>query len=167
MRSLLSTPNQVASVAKYWSQAVVGIQRPVLTVVGPADGKRREIAVGFLAVDGAAHDHMVAAPTVVAAQAVGRESSPEITASKRRHPLAETRIVMQGKVADLVHRGLKGEHALAQLSKQVGMSAVEHRAAVGNIGLSGVQVIATHGAEENLAFHAEAAIGDAAVGRLQ
>ena len=34
-RLLLSTPNQVASVAKYWSQAVVGIQRPVLVSSGP------------------------------------------------------------------------------------------------------------------------------------
>ena len=31
----LSTPNQVASVAKYWSMAVVGIQRPVLVSSGP------------------------------------------------------------------------------------------------------------------------------------
>ena len=30
-----STPNQVASVAKYWSMAVVGIQRPVLVSSGP------------------------------------------------------------------------------------------------------------------------------------
>jgi len=31
----LSTPNQEANVAKYWSQAVVGIQRPVLVSSGP------------------------------------------------------------------------------------------------------------------------------------
>ncbi len=30
-----STPNHVASVAKYWSIAVVGIQRPVLVSFGP------------------------------------------------------------------------------------------------------------------------------------
>ncbi len=30
-----STPNQVARVAKYWSMAVVGIQRPVLVSFGP------------------------------------------------------------------------------------------------------------------------------------
>src|SRR5579859_4230034 len=31
----LSTPNQVARVAKYWSMAVVGIQRHVLVSLGP------------------------------------------------------------------------------------------------------------------------------------
>src|ERR1017187_6675850 len=35
VRLLVSTPNQDARVAKYWSQAVVGIQRPVLTSSGP------------------------------------------------------------------------------------------------------------------------------------
>ena len=36
---LLSTPNHVASVAKYWSIAVVGIQRPVLVSSGPFTAK--------------------------------------------------------------------------------------------------------------------------------
>src|SRR5689334_13853485 len=31
----LSTPNHVASVAKYWSMAVLGIQRPVSVSSGP------------------------------------------------------------------------------------------------------------------------------------
>ena len=69
----LSTPNQVASVAKYWSMAVVGIQRPVLVSFGPLTVRAGNVAVGSLAFDRAAEDEVMAAPAVVAALAVARE----------------------------------------------------------------------------------------------
>ena len=97
---------------------------------------------------------MVAAPAVVAALAVGRESPSEVTAGKGGNALGEIGIAMKG--SDLIHGALEGVHTLAQLGEQVGMGAIKDGTANWCVGLSAVKIVAADLAEEYLAPHAEA-----------
>ena len=110
----LSTPNHVARVAKYWSMAVVGIQRPVLVSSGPLTVSVGNCAVGALAVDRAAEDQVMAAPAVVAALAVARKCAAKIAGGESGDLFRKT---------ELFHRALEGDHALAQFGEQVGVRA--------------------------------------------
>ena len=116
-------------------------------IVGSVDGERGEFAVSAPAFDCAAHDEMMAAPTVIGALAVAGERAAKIARGECRDIIGQ---------AELFHRALKDVHALAQFGEEVGMRTNGGRASSGR--LSGVQIVTADLAEEDLTFHVEAGI---------
>ena len=94
----------------------------------------------------------MAAPPVVAALAVARESAAEIAAREAGHALRK---------AELFHRALEGIHGLAQFRKEVGMRSQEDITGVigAVVGLAGMQIVTADLDEKDLAFHAKTAVG--------
>ncbi len=90
-------------------------------VVGAADGERGPGAEGALSVDGAAHDEVVAAPAVIAAERVAREGAAEIAVRETGDAFLEIGVAILH--ADLVHGGLEGVHGLAELGEEIGLRA--------------------------------------------
>ncbi len=80
-----STPNHVASVAKYWSIAVVGNPASGAGVVRAIDGECGKLAIGALAFDGTSEDQMMTAPPVITALAIARKCSTEIARRETGH----------------------------------------------------------------------------------
>src|SRR6266850_3425812 len=78
--------------------ASVGIVRTV-------NRKSRKSSVSALAIDGAAHDEVVAAPAVIAATVVAQQGAAKIAGGKSSYVTGQTQ---------LLHRALEGEHALTQ-----------------------------------------------------
>src|SRR6267142_6569557 len=85
--------------------ACVGIVRTV-------NRKSRKSSVSALAIDGAAHDEVMAAPAVITATVVAQQGAAKIAGGKSCYVAGQTQ---------LLHRALEGEHALAQLGEQIGM----------------------------------------------
>src|SRR5262249_11259015 len=63
-------------------------------IVGTINSKRRESTIGLIAIDGAAHDHVMASPAMVAALAVAREGAAEIAGGEGRDALREAGVAM-------------------------------------------------------------------------
>ena len=103
-----------------------GNPSPGAGIVWPAHSQRRERSIGLLAMNRAAHDHVMTAPAVIAALAVARESPAEVARGEGRDALAEVGIIVGRQVANLVHRGLESVHALAEFSEKIRVGAVEH-----------------------------------------
>ena len=124
------TPNHFASAAPYWSDAVVGIQRPrplfvlFVRVVRTADLVEREDrardlvgrAVEVAAEDAVAHDELMPAPTVIGADAAGvarlLERPAEVGQRKRGDLALE---------AQLHRRVVEGEHGGRERREVVGL----------------------------------------------
>src|SRR5204863_5157870 len=91
-------------------------------------------------------------PTVIAAVAVAGEGPAEIARGERCDIVRE---------AELFHRALEREHALAEFSKEVGVRTHGGLTRAGR--LACMQIITADLAEKDLAFHSETTAGGAAI----
>jgi hypothetical protein len=128
---------------------------PGARIIRTSDSQNWERSISLLSMHRAAHNEVVAPPTVIAPLSIGRESPAKVAASERSDALGKAGITMLG--ANLVHGSLEGVHALAEFGEEIRMGSVENLTASRNIGLTGVQIVAADLAKKDLAFHSEPA----------
>lgn len=124
-------------------------------VIWATNGQSGELPISLLTFDGTADDERMRAPSVVATQAVARESATEIAGGEGRDPINKARICVLG--ANRRHRPLERMDTLADFREKIRLRTDDdigcRRRGVRRIGLIGVGVVPTHLDKKDLALH--------------